>query len=92
MKDRNVLAMVPVSALTTAFYYWEAGLPDVKYPFNWVWGIIYFILSFVFINIVFTAIFSIISSRENPGIKDCIKTTAGVLIVFLVFVFLVETR
>lgn len=92
IKKRDILAMIPVSVLTTAFYHWEVGLPNVKYPFNWVWGVIYFIFSFIFINVVFTGVFSIVGRKENPGVKDCIKTTAGVLVIFLIFVFLIETR
>ena len=91
-KKQDILAMIPVSVLTTAFYHWEVGLPNVKYPFNWVWGVIYFIFSFIFINVVFTGVFSIVGRKEESGVKDCIKTTAGVLVIFLIFVFLIETR
>lgn len=86
------LSMFPVSTLATAFYYWEIGLPDMEYPSNWIWGIIYFVISLVFINFVFCGVFSIVGKKENPKIIDCVKTTAGVLAVFLVFVFLVESR
>lgn len=84
--------MIPVSVLATLFYFWEAGLPDIKYPFNLIWGGIYFVLAVIFVTVVFSAVFSIVSGKDEPKAKDCIKVTAGVFAVFFVLVYLIGSR
>ena len=84
--------MIPVSALASAFYIWAGGLPDIERTMSWAWIIFEFAASIFVINCVFSGIFNFLASKEKIGISDCVKVTAGVLIAFLVFAFLVETR
>lgn len=51
--SKTALAMVPVAVLASALYSWQTGLPDVTYPFNWIWGAIYFVLESFFFLLYF---------------------------------------
>ena len=90
--SKTGLAMVPVAVLASALYSWQAGLPDVTYPFNWIWGAIYLVLESFFFFMIFHGVFSLVWQKGNPKILDSVKVTFATLVLLLVFGFLVESR
>lgn len=90
--DKISFCMIPVSIFSMCFYQWEVGLPDVKYPFNWIWAIVQFIVGVIFEWAFFSCIFSVLAEKDEVKISDVVKVSSIILIAFWTFVLLVESR